>query len=218
MSTLPLQSIRLLRGNHEDVTQTGAGCFMNVISHLNGDRPVTDASPCVEPHVRMLVVLLNDFMEDGPRQALLQFIERAMRSRDKAGLTTLRCKERLATFRLELEALVKDYGLLDVPLFDEVLDISCCGTPVDLYCGLLQYTRRVRSAKREDFFSSYASQTAERKGIEPHRDVPGPNDLIENLFSLGLQVLDEILPPSAEPRPEILIRAMRLTKPAQAFP
>lgn len=76
-----LKPIKLLRGNHTNTGVTGQGCFMNVASYLNGDTIVTDRPTCVCPLVRSVAVWVNDLMEDGERDALLAFIERALRSK-----------------------------------------------------------------------------------------------------------------------------------------
>ena len=76
-----LKPIKLLRGSHANTGVTGQGCFMNVASYLNGDIVVTDRPPCVCPLVRSVAVWVNDLMEDGERDALLVFVERAMNSK-----------------------------------------------------------------------------------------------------------------------------------------
>lgn len=72
--------ITLLHGSHEDTAKTGQGCFMNVISYLNGEPQITDNSPCVCVTVRKIAIWFNDFLRPNERQQMIPFIERAMGS------------------------------------------------------------------------------------------------------------------------------------------
>ena len=75
-----IEPIRLLRGHQENTATTGQGCFMNVVSYLNGDAQITDRSPCVCVTVRPLSIRLNDLGNDEQRLRLLPFVLRAMGS------------------------------------------------------------------------------------------------------------------------------------------
>jgi hypothetical protein len=75
-----IKPIKLLSGSHSDTGQTGQGCFMNVIAYLNGEKQITDRSPCVCGIARPLIIQRNDFLNDSERQEMLPYIERAMGS------------------------------------------------------------------------------------------------------------------------------------------
>jgi hypothetical protein len=72
--------IKLLSGSHSDTGETGQGCFMNVISYLNGEAQITDQSTCVCVVVRPVAIWINDYLMDSERHILLPYIERAMGS------------------------------------------------------------------------------------------------------------------------------------------
>ena len=72
--------IKLLKGNHADTGRTGSGCFMNVVSFLNGEAQITDESTCVCVTVRRIAIWFNDFLFDHERQEMLLYIERALGS------------------------------------------------------------------------------------------------------------------------------------------
>lgn len=73
--------ITLLKGHHDDTARTGHGCFMDVVSYLNGDVIITDGSPCVCVCVRSLAVALNDSLPLSLRNQFLRpFILRALGS------------------------------------------------------------------------------------------------------------------------------------------
>jgi hypothetical protein len=75
-----IKPIKLLSGSHADTGKTGNGCFMNVISYLNGEPAITDQSPCVCVTVKPIAIWINDFMTDAERPQLLPYIMRAMGS------------------------------------------------------------------------------------------------------------------------------------------
>jgi hypothetical protein len=75
-----IEPIKLLAGSHADTAKTGSGCFMNVISYLNGEPQITDQSACVCVTVRKIAIWLNDFLRDDERHEMIPFIERAMGS------------------------------------------------------------------------------------------------------------------------------------------
>jgi hypothetical protein len=86
-----IQPISLLEGDHPEAIGFGQGCFMNVVSYLNGEDVITDDSPCVCPSIRKTVIILNDnivFQDDDSiealdRNRLLPFVERALGSRSE---------------------------------------------------------------------------------------------------------------------------------------
>jgi len=73
-----IKPIKLLAGSHPDTKSTGSGCFMNVVSYLNGDDDITDKPTCVDPFVRHLAIAINDFAPGDQRNRLLPFVERAL--------------------------------------------------------------------------------------------------------------------------------------------
>ena len=75
-----IKPIKLLKGSHADTGATGQGCFMNVISFLNGEPQITDNSPCVCITVKPIAIFLNDFLKDEDRNLMITYIERAMGS------------------------------------------------------------------------------------------------------------------------------------------
>lgn len=77
---LNLQPIRLISGSHPDMVTTGQGCFMNIISYLNGESQITDESPCVCVTIRPMVIWFNDYLTSSERECLIPYIERAMGS------------------------------------------------------------------------------------------------------------------------------------------
>lgn len=84
-----IESIKLLRGTHEDTAQTGSGCVMNLVAYLNGESVITDQSPCVCVTVRPIAIFLNDLANDEQRQRMLPLVMRMMGSRtdDKAEIS-----------------------------------------------------------------------------------------------------------------------------------
>ncbi len=77
---MKIEAIKLLSGTHADTATTGHGCFMNVISYLNGEAQITDKSTCVCPTIRLIAIWLNDFADDELRQRMVPFILRAFGS------------------------------------------------------------------------------------------------------------------------------------------
>lgn len=75
-----IKPIRLLRGSHKETGETGSGCMMNVISYLQGDVVITDDPKGVCPIIKHVCILVNDFLHDHERQALHEYIFRAMNS------------------------------------------------------------------------------------------------------------------------------------------
>ena len=75
---LNIEPIKLLAGTHSDTGTTGQGCFMNVISYLNGEPQITDQSECVCITIKPIAIWLNDFANDVQRQRLLPYVLRAM--------------------------------------------------------------------------------------------------------------------------------------------
>ena len=75
-----IKPIKLLKGSHADTGTTGQGCFLNVISFLNGELQITDNSPCVCIIVKPIAIFLNDFLKDEDRNLMITYIEPAMGS------------------------------------------------------------------------------------------------------------------------------------------
>lgn len=75
-----IEAIKLLRGHRSDINKTGQGCFMDVVSYLNGESVITDKSECVCPSVRPIAIWLNDFANNKQRQRMLPFVVRAVGS------------------------------------------------------------------------------------------------------------------------------------------
>ena len=73
-----ISHIKLFRGHREDIKTTGHGCFMDVISYLNGDVQITDKSECVCPVIRPIAIYINDLLNDKQRYRLLPLVERAI--------------------------------------------------------------------------------------------------------------------------------------------
>lgn len=65
---LNIKPITLLEGPHVDTHITGSGCFMNVAAYLNGDKVISDESPCVSRLIREVAIYVNDNYEDEDRQ------------------------------------------------------------------------------------------------------------------------------------------------------
>jgi len=53
---------------------------MNVIAYLNGEKQITDQSPCVCPAIRPIAIKCNDLLKNEDRHLMIPFIERAMGS------------------------------------------------------------------------------------------------------------------------------------------
>lgn len=90
-----ISPIKLLVGHRSDTKKTGHGCFMDVISYLNGDAQITDESECVCPVIRTIAIYLNDLLNDEQRYRLLPFVERAMGT-SNAPIKTIVARSKIA--------------------------------------------------------------------------------------------------------------------------
>lgn len=191
-----IQPIVLLHGDHPDVAKTGRGCFMNVISYLEGESPITDCSPTVCPIIRVVAMTLNDDLDHHSRQQLIPFIPRAMNSSRPTLLEILLRHRALNVFT---NSVVK---LLDTPLGrghpfrDEIESLRCrvllSPAPIIAAGAAMSIYRRAKTGL--DFYA-HAARTSFDK----------------TTTLLGLQLMDAICPPlGTDPPPEVALRAHRL--------
>lgn len=80
-----IKPIILLTGYNPNASETGQGCFMNVVNYLSGETQVSDTVPSCYSHdhhlhtLRSLFIYANDLMvPEGHGHLLIPFIERAM--------------------------------------------------------------------------------------------------------------------------------------------
>lgn len=185
-----IKPIKLLQGSHPDTAQTGSGCFMNTISYLNGDEKITDRPACVDNHVRVMMININDGIGPDDRQRLLPFVHRAMRT---VGSDKATSEMRITTMG-RCTSLMQ--AALDSPLREAV------GARVH---APLVWARASFGAGHLYEAACYVGD-ALRSVLMTARVSPNKAQVTDIL----LQHIDKILPPAEEPSGEVLERAEKL--------
>lgn len=180
-----IEPIKLLSGDHSDTGTTGQGCFMNVISYLNGDLQITDDSPCVCVTIRPIAIYLNDLVNDEQRQRLLPFVLRAM------GSST----DDIEEIKRRLVEVVK-YAEKNAEITD---------TKNAKYVAKLV-------AKRAELFNQYGCKKDAAIAAGHFVRVIPPLKVKEAVFQAGLDFLDAVCPPLKEHDSVILDRFEKLVE------
>ena len=219
--------ITLLRGSHANTGTTGQGCFMNVVSYLNGESQITDQSPCVCVSVRYLAIRLNDLGTDEQRQRLLPFVLRAMGSatKDRNILETrmarmrqygVECQELINAWRSEMKATKADtnaYANADAYASASANANAYAYASANAYAYAYAdaYTYANAYANANAYADAYAYAYATRKSwVYGKRD-----ELKATLFDAGLRYFDDVLPPLDAPSDVVIDRAARLCELAE---
>lgn len=200
-----IKPIKLLQGSHEDTGQTGQGCFMNVIAYLNGDEKITDRSSCVCPSVQSISIAMNDYSDENQRQRMLPFVLRAL------GSTTF--DQEILKHRLSV---IDKFSLKLLDYSESNFTISKSKTHAAVEIGYafrgLRYDLKATSpqvglplvASAGMFLARMFSNT-----LYIIVDVP---DELSTILQMGLDYLDEILPPLSEANEEVVSRANKLVE------
>jgi hypothetical protein len=211
-----IQPIKLLGGSHSTTAQTGSGCFMNVISYLNGESQITDRSPCVCTTIRRIAIWLNDYANDEQRQRLLPFVLRAMGTAT-TDIETLKNRTKLVVaFAEDMAEIAKKAASV----------ISASATRFNSEATIYISEIALKSAKDSKYYAKYAYKsvhnavlsashavttvTAGEVLLSPDFSSTCASQLKEEIFERGLALMEAICPPLSEPDNVIIERAKRL--------
>lgn len=184
-----IRPISLLSGSHPDTAQTGSGCFMNVIAYLNGEPQITDRSPCVCLSIRSVAIWLNDFLQDGERNRLLPYVQRAMGTATDDDQVRLHRLEILVTLISDLVAVSDSKRSARIALLTrEALSRSSACT------------------QRLEYFADLATRAAAaaQRGVSR-------TSLVNRLLAF----MEQICPPADAPSRILIERANKLLEAAQ---
>ena len=201
---MKIEAIKLLSGTHADTATTGHGCFMNVISYLNGEAQITDKSTCVCPTIRLIAIWLNDFADDELRQRMVPFILRAFGS----------ATDNKVEMERRLKAVVKyaEFNARLAAYFAK--SAGYAGYAVEYAKSAVGYAQSdvgyAQSAAESAAKSAgYAAQYAKSAGYAAMKEAS---------FQAGLDFLDEVCPPLEALDKVILSRVTELQKLNEAMP
>ena len=221
---MKIEAIKLLSGTHADTATTGHGCFMNVISYLNGEAQITDKSTCVCPTIRLIAIWLNDFADDELRQRMVPFILRAfgsatdnkveMERRLKAVVKYAEFNARLAAYFAKsagYAGYAVEYAKSAVGYAESAVGYakSAVGYAVESaqYAKYAQYAQSAAESAAKS--AQYAAQYAKSAGYAAMKEAS---------FQAGLDFLDEVCPPLEALDQVILSRITELQKLNEAMP
>ena len=197
---MKIEAIKLLSGTHADTATTGHGCFMNVISYLNGEAQITDKSTCVCPTIRLIAIWLNDFADDELRQRMVPFILRAFGS----------ATDNKVEMERRLKAVVKyaEFNARLAAYFAK--SAGYAGYAVEYAKSAVGYAESaVGYAKSAVGYAVESAQYAKSAGYAAMKEAS---------FQAGLDFLDEVCPPLEALDQVILSRITELQKLNEAMP
>ena len=194
---MKIEAIKLLSGTHADTATTGHGCFMNVISYLNGEAQITDKSTCVCPTIRLIAIWLNDFADDELRQRMVPFILRAFGS----------ATDNKVEMERRLKAVVKyaEFNARLAAYFAK--SAGYAGYAVEYAKSAVGYAQSAAESAAKS--AGYAAQYAKSAGYAAMKEAS---------FQAGLDFLDEVCPPLEALDKVILSRVTELQKLNEAMP
>ena len=222
---MKIEAIKLLSGTHADTATTGHGCFMNVISYLNGEAQITDKSTCVCPTIRLIAIWLNDFADDELRQRMVPFILRAFGSAtdNKVEMERrLKAVVKYAEFNARLAAyFAKSAGYAGYAV---EYAKSAVGYAVESaqYAKYAQYAQSAAESAVESAvgYAQSAAESAAKSAqyAAQYAKSAGYAAMKEASFQAGLDFLDEVCPPLEALDQVILSRITELQKLNEAMP
>lgn len=198
-----IEPIKLLVGSHRDIGKTGQGCFMDVVSYLNGDAKITDSSPCVCLLVRPIARWLNDCMPDVDRPRMLPFVIRAM------GCATTDAGE-LKRRALLMVAFAK--AMRNIAIANHENAVAEDASDVSRYAAnAIDATRAV--AHVEGYAVGFYAELGEFVADAAHYARDGADESTrKRIIEMGLALLDAVLPRADAPAGPVIERAARLVE------